>query len=211
MTNKIPNKILEPYLVESFHRVVEGVENVVFERVHSLLALSIHFFAFSLRFFFSNFNFPSNHLFYILSSLMIGFMGTTAFLSMWISNTASTAMMLPIANAVLQQLCDTEANAEEREFNMAAAKNGLDNQAFEMGDAKMSKELQSKENTINLGVWQCPYILLFSVLYYLLTLWLLLFLMFLFLWCFADADKDDSNGIISSMFFTFCLLSNSLA
>ncbi|XP_034081441.1 solute carrier family 13 member 2-like isoform X2 [Gymnodraco acuticeps] len=96
------------------------------------------------------------------SLLMIGFMGTTAFLSMWISNTASTAMMLPIANAVLQQLCDTEANAEEREFNMAAAKNGLDNQAFEMGDAKMSKELQSKENTINL-------------------------------------DKDDSNGIISSL------------
>ncbi|KAK5904636.1 hypothetical protein CesoFtcFv8_006176 [Champsocephalus esox] len=94
------------------------------------------------------------------SLLMIGFMGTTAFLSMWISNTASTAMMLPIANAVLQQLCDTEANAEEREFNMAAAKNGLDNQAFEMGDAK----LQSKENTINL-----------------------------------DADKDDSNGIISSL------------
>ncbi|XP_010794267.1 solute carrier family 13 member 2-like isoform X2 [Notothenia coriiceps] len=84
------------------------------------------------------------------SLLMIGFMGTTAFLSMWISNTASTAMMLPIANAVLQQLCDTEANAEEREFNMAAANNGLDNQAFEMGDAKMSKELQSKENTINL-------------------------------------------------------------
>ncbi|KAF3847787.1 hypothetical protein F7725_020815 [Dissostichus mawsoni] len=86
------------------------------------------------------------------SLLMIGFMGTTAFLSMWISNTASTAMMLPIANAVLQQLCATEANAEEREFNMAAAKNGLDNQAFEMGDAKMSKELQSKENTINLGL-----------------------------------------------------------
>ncbi|XP_033971164.1 solute carrier family 13 member 2-like [Trematomus bernacchii] len=98
------------------------------------------------------------------SLLMIGFMGTTAFLSMWISNTASTAMMLPIANAVLQQLCDTEANAEEREFNMAAANNGLDNQAFEMGDAKMSKELQSKENTINL-----------------------------------DADKDDSNGKISSL------------
>uniref|UniRef100_A0A8K9UVU1 Solute carrier family 13 member 2 n=1 Tax=Oncorhynchus mykiss TaxID=8022 RepID=A0A8K9UVU1_ONCMY len=36
--------------------------------------------------------------------LMMGFMGTTAFLSMWISNTASTAMMLPIANAVLKQL-----------------------------------------------------------------------------------------------------------
>ncbi|XP_071352372.1 solute carrier family 13 member 2-like [Trachinotus anak] len=66
------------------------------------------------------------------SLLMIGFMSTTAFLSMWISNTASTAMMLPIANAVLQQLCDTEANAEERDFSLTAAKDGQENQAFEM-------------------------------------------------------------------------------
>ncbi|KAJ4935456.1 hypothetical protein JOQ06_016989 [Pogonophryne albipinna] len=79
------------------------------------------------------------------SLLMIGFMGTTAFLSMWISNTASTAMMLPIANAVLQQLCDTEANAEERDFNMAAAKNGVDNQAFEMGLEAQQRRLKTEQ------------------------------------------------------------------
>ncbi|KAM7399424.1 hypothetical protein PAMP_018697 [Pampus punctatissimus] len=86
------------------------------------------------------------------SLLMIGFMSTTAFLSMWISNTASTAMMLPIANAVLQQLCDTEANAEERDYNLAAAKNGLENQGFEMGDTKESnnKELRTKDSSINM-------------------------------------------------------------
>uniref|UniRef100_A0A4W5LLP3 Solute carrier family 13 member 2 n=1 Tax=Hucho hucho TaxID=62062 RepID=A0A4W5LLP3_9TELE len=66
--------------------------------------------------------------------LMMGFMGTTAFLSMWISNTASTAMMLPIANAVLKQLCDTE---------------GQENQAFEMEpEPEVEESLEARERRL---------------------------------------------------------------
>ena len=37
-------------------------------------------------------------------SVLLGFMLPTAFLSMWISNTASTAMMIPFCEAVLVEL-----------------------------------------------------------------------------------------------------------
>uniref|UniRef100_A0AAX7SLC5 Solute carrier family 13 member 2 n=1 Tax=Astatotilapia calliptera TaxID=8154 RepID=A0AAX7SLC5_ASTCA len=72
------------------------------------------------------------------SLLMIGFMSVSAFLSMWISNTATTAMMLPIAHAVLQQLKDTETQANERDLQIQDA----DNHAFEL-------EVQTKLETIH--------------------------------------------------------------
>lgn len=40
--------------------------------------------------------------------LILGMMVTTSFLSMWLSNTASTAMMLPIASAILKSLFGQE-------------------------------------------------------------------------------------------------------
>lgn len=85
---------------------------------------------------------------------MIGFMATTAFLSMWISNTASTAMMLPIANAVLKQLCETEANAEERSLGLRAAMDGQDNQAFQKGDKENNgKGSQSDTRIITMDLF----------------------------------------------------------
>ena len=44
---------------------------------------------------------------------MLGLMMPTWFLSMWISNTATTAMMVPIANAILLQLKDVDKNLEK--------------------------------------------------------------------------------------------------
>uniref|UniRef100_A0A3B4DDD0 Solute carrier family 13 member 2 n=1 Tax=Pygocentrus nattereri TaxID=42514 RepID=A0A3B4DDD0_PYGNA len=48
--------------------------------------------------------------------LMVGFMSITAFLSMWISTVASTALMLPIVHSVLEHLRESEFEAEEHEL-----------------------------------------------------------------------------------------------
>ncbi|XP_039105316.1 solute carrier family 13 member 3 isoform X2 [Hyaena hyaena] len=61
--------------------------------------------------------------------LILGMMVTTSFLSMWLSNTASTAMMLPIASAILKSLFGQETRrdlSQQGEENSAAVRrNGL--------------------------------------------------------------------------------------
>lgn len=47
-------------------------------------------------------------------SLLLGFMAATALLSMWISNTATAVMMLPIGTAVYSQLAGSEAERLRR-------------------------------------------------------------------------------------------------
>ncbi|MBK8555440.1 MAG: DASS family sodium-coupled anion symporter [Lewinellaceae bacterium] len=48
-----------------------------------------------------------------VNSIVLGFMVATAFLSMWISNTASAVMMLPIGMAIIKQLKDNPDTIED--------------------------------------------------------------------------------------------------
>lgn len=47
-----------------------------------------------------------------IQRIILGFMAATAFLSMWISNTATAVMMLPIATAIVMQLKDSPETKE---------------------------------------------------------------------------------------------------
>ncbi|NXT76610.1 S13A5 protein, partial [Zapornia atra] len=65
--------------------------------------------------------------------LMLGFMIVTAFLSMWISNTATTAMMVPIVQAVLEQMDNAEHDA-----TMMEQASGQTDSAIEMEEKNAS-------------------------------------------------------------------------
>ena len=53
--------------------------------------------------------------------LVLGFMIATAFLSMWISNTATTIMMFPIGLAVISRLLEEEKDSHPHQKNFAPA------------------------------------------------------------------------------------------
>lgn len=72
--------------------------------------------------------------------LLMGVMIVTAFLSMWISNAASTAMMLPITNAILAQLKEIEMQIEEE--RQYAAEN---NPSFELDGPEIQEKSSEKD------------------------------------------------------------------
>lgn len=72
--------------------------------------------------------------------LLMGVMSVTAFLSMWISNSAATAMMLPITNAILEQLKDIEMQIEEECQNTP-----VDDLSFKPEAPQIQQESSEKE------------------------------------------------------------------
>ncbi|XP_030165322.1 solute carrier family 13 member 3 isoform X2 [Lynx canadensis] len=89
--------------------------------------------------------------------LILGMMVTTSFLSMWLSNTASTAMMLPIASAVLKSLFGQETRkdlGQQSEENAAAVRrNGLHAVPTEVQFLAGTEDFFPQCDVVNFGSW----------------------------------------------------------
>uniref|UniRef100_H0X5Q5 Solute carrier family 13 member 1 n=1 Tax=Otolemur garnettii TaxID=30611 RepID=H0X5Q5_OTOGA len=77
--------------------------------------------------------------------LTLGFMSSTAFLSMWLSNTSTTAMVMPIVEAVAQQIISAEAEVEATQMTYFT---GSTNHSLEIDESVNGHEVnESKEQT----------------------------------------------------------------
>ncbi|XP_011851344.1 PREDICTED: solute carrier family 13 member 1 [Mandrillus leucophaeus] len=77
--------------------------------------------------------------------LTLGFMSSTAFLSMWLSNTSTAAMAMPIAEAVAQQIINAEAEVEATQMTYF---NGSTNHGLEIDESVNGHETnERKEKT----------------------------------------------------------------
>ncbi|KAM8974610.1 solute carrier family 13 member 1 [Pelodytes ibericus] len=74
--------------------------------------------------------------------LMLGFMFSTAFLSMWLSNTSTAAMVMPIVEAVAQQIINAEAEVDAMQMSSLG---GINNEALELDGKSNGMELNKKK------------------------------------------------------------------
>lgn len=66
------------------------------------------------------------------SRLMLGFMIGCAFLSMWLSNTSTVAMVMPIVEAVMQQVMSAEGQVSSQQ-----EKSGICNPALQLENGEL--------------------------------------------------------------------------
>ncbi|XP_065054257.1 Na(+)/citrate cotransporter-like [Rhopilema esculentum] len=78
--------------------------------------------------------------------LMLGFMIVTAFISMWITNTATTAMMTPIMEAVLKKL-DEELETQNKSSNLDNLAVITSNEPPKTGDETRTSPSDATEET----------------------------------------------------------------
>ncbi|OCT89047.1 hypothetical protein XELAEV_18017667mg [Xenopus laevis] len=74
--------------------------------------------------------------------LMLGFMFSAGFLSMWLSNTSTAAMVMPIVEAVAQQIINAEAEVDAMQTSSSG---GINNEALELDEKICDSQSKSSE------------------------------------------------------------------
>ncbi|XP_040857853.1 solute carrier family 13 member 1 [Ochotona curzoniae] len=80
--------------------------------------------------------------------LTLGFMSSTAFLSMWLSNTSTAAMVMPIVEAVAQQIINAEAEAEATQMTNFS---GATNHGLEIDESAIGHETNEMKEKAKSG------------------------------------------------------------
>ena len=119
--------------------------------------------------------------------VILGFMIATAFMSMWISNTASTVVMLPIAISVIKLLIDDEDGFTKKDRNFAlSVMLGI---AFSANAGGIATVIGTPPNSVLIGLLENEYnievsffkwmliglpfsIVLITIIYFVLVKWM---------------------------------------
>ncbi|OEK09073.1 anion transporter [Flavivirga aquatica] len=121
------------------------------------------------------------------NKVILGFMIATAFMSMWISNTASTVVMLPIAMSVIKLLINDEDGFTKKDQNFAiSVMLGI---AFSANAGGIATVIGTPPNSVLIGLLENEYhieisflkwmilglpfsIILISIIYFVMVKWL---------------------------------------
>ena len=87
-----------------------------------------------------------------IKKIILGFMVATAFLSMWISNTATSVMMLPIGIAIIKQMKDLKSTPENE--NLIFGKSLLLSIAFSASIGGVATLIGTPPNLVFAGIIQ---------------------------------------------------------